>query len=72
MTAKPCRHRHTWDYSIHPYGGPSYVVQWCYQCGAIRKNDLTIPREISKWTKPVGPGGENPAMRRTVKKEAAK
>lgn len=36
------------------------AVYWCWECGAIR-----LYPEDKKWTYPVGPTGENPAMRLT-------
>ena len=34
------------------------LVLWCYQCGAWRLN-----MKDGKWYRPVGVGGENPAMK---------
>jgi hypothetical protein len=34
------------------------LVLWCYQCGAWRLNT-----KDGKWYRPVGVGGENPAMK---------
>jgi hypothetical protein len=35
-------------------------ILWCYQCGAYKPNVANGQRG---WTKPVGIGGENPAMK---------
>ena len=49
----PCDHRR----SLWILGG---YWMWCYRCGAIAPTSKK-PRE--RWEKPVGPTGENPAMR---------
>jgi len=46
---KRCRHRKVWLVES---------MIWCYECGAIRIKDVVW----SPWFKPVGRGGENPAM----------
>lgn len=52
-----CRHNKNWIIA----GG--YWL-WCYECGAIRTNQLS-KRGKRAWTCPTGPGGINPAMRAT-------
>ena len=49
-----CRHNKLWIFASKLTNG----VSWCYECGAIR---LNMPGE--KWQKPVGIGGENPALK---------
>jgi hypothetical protein len=44
-------------------GGTINYLLWCYHCGAIR----LMPDE-SKWTYPVGPHGENPAIKQYKEK----
>ncbi len=53
---KPCRHRNVWVYAS---AGANGRLLWCYQCGAIR----CVPGD-KRWTKPTGPDGPNPAMKR--------
>lgn len=53
-----CRHKKTWLVS----GGS---LEWCYECGAIRGMRHIGGNSVapdSKWVKPVGKGGENPAL----------
>ena len=38
------------------------AVYWCYRCGAMRHTKY-YQGEVSKWYKPVGLDGENPAMK---------
>jgi hypothetical protein len=50
-----CRHRYSWLSS----GG----LEWCYQCGAIRRLKHISPSVIvadSAWCVPTGEGGGNP------------
>lgn len=52
-----CKHRQYWVIA----GG---WWLWCYQCGAIRpmrRTTPTISEPAGGWTRPTGPGGENPA-----------
>lgn len=42
--------------------GAGSLVAWCYECGAVRRNH-------ERWVKPVGPGGENPAVNMTLGKK---
>lgn len=60
MASKSCRHNRAWAVC----GG--YLL-WCYECGAIRRMrrvEGNIFAALDKrWTKPTGPGGENPAMK---------
>lgn len=54
---RPCRHRHTWLVA-------SGYIEWCYECGAIRKmqriHNTNSVCPLGKWAKPTGPKGENP------------
>lgn len=58
-----CKHRKMWIIA-----NGAVAMAWCYQCGAIR-NLKPIPGTTNglapkgRWTKPTGPGGENPAMK---------
>ena len=45
------RHRKCWIIGVN--------TLWCYECGAVRPN---VEAGLSKWTYPVGPDGENPAV----------
>lgn len=59
---KGARHRHERS-SWLICGGH---IEWCYQCGAWRQLKQVDPGcfvAISKWTKPTGIGGINPAMK---------
>lgn len=51
-TTTRCRHRRNWLWTLG-----SNRLQWCYECGSIRD-------DYGKWVRPVGKGGENPAMKR--------
>jgi hypothetical protein len=54
-----CRHRKTW-FIVNGH------AEWCYQCGAwrpLRHVDATTVAPAGKWTRPTGPGGENPALK---------
>ena len=53
-----CKSQHRKCWAIK--GGGHQTLFWCYECGAIRM----LPEE-THWTYPVGPDGENPAMRWT-------
>ena len=51
-----CRHRATWLVA----GGH---IEWCYECGAIRRLTTEAPNisiPLGKWARPTGRGGENP------------
>jgi len=51
-----CKHRHSWILA----GG---LVEWCYQCGAVRllrRVDRTISAPATGWNRPTGPDGPNP------------
>jgi hypothetical protein len=55
-----CRHRESWIIASRDSGT---ALEWCYQCGAIRKHadsgvDGMWP--ITGWCKPTGPDGNNP------------
>jgi hypothetical protein len=52
-----CKSRHRKCWIIGNYPG----TLWCYECGAIRPN---TPPRADRWTYPVGPDGENPAVTR--------
>lgn len=52
----PCRHRKVWIYAV-PGASELSGLAWCYECGAIRSN------AAEGWTRPVGKGGENPALK---------
>jgi hypothetical protein len=54
-----CKSRHRKCWII----GPGWL--WCYECGAIR---LNVGPGEDRWTYPVGPDGENPAVRETRKR----
>lgn len=53
-----CRHGNIWVYA--PDGTGSGQIHWCYRCGAIRQ---TVGDRAYRWTRPVGPIGENPATK---------
>lgn len=43
-------------------------LAWCYECGAVRRMQRTeqshgVAPFDKHWTKPVGKGGENPALK---------
>lgn len=54
-----CRHRRSWLIC----GG---WAEWCYECGAWRQLRAIAGTNRSavagRWTRPVGKGGENPAI----------
>jgi hypothetical protein len=39
VTAKKCRHRRRWSLVIddRPYEGRAYRVQWCRDCGSLKR-----------------------------------
>lgn len=47
-----CRHRDFWLLVLRN----GSQATWCYRCGALRMLGE------KRWTKPVGPTGENPAL----------
>lgn len=64
MTTKKqrCRHRRYWLYAVRGLA----ELLWCYECGAIREKEINAG--WGPWTKPVGKGGENPALKLLEKK----
>jgi hypothetical protein len=50
--------RHDHRRSLWIVGGGT--ILWCYQCGAFKPNHKDAKRG---WTKPVGIGGKNPALK---------
>jgi hypothetical protein len=52
-----CRHRRCWLFAANGI----VCHKWCYECGATRWLK-TASDKWSRWIKPVGPGGENPAV----------
>jgi hypothetical protein len=54
---KPKRHRH--EQSMWLIAGGYWF--WCYQCGAVRLNPAKSG-DPTRWQKPSGIGGPNPAM----------
>lgn len=64
------KHRH--ERTSWFIGGIDGGVFWCYQCGAIRQAKSCGGNGIayadgSKWEKPTGIGGENPALKELLK-----
>lgn len=58
LLVKDCRHRRSWLM----VGGS---IEWCYQCGAIRRMKHVETGEnsvtpASKWSLPTGKNGHNP------------
>ncbi len=58
------RHRHERSSWVIAFG----KVEWCYQCGAWRYLLRPIPptggyEPASKWQRPTGIGGRNPAVK---------
>lgn len=63
--ANRCRHRGTWLLA-------DGYLEWCYECGALRKMYHSGPAEIAprtRWTRPVGIGGANPWPMKDVSPE---
>lgn len=56
MAENKCRHSRSWLVA-------NGHIEWCYECGAIRKMERLPPNivsAVSGWARPVGKGGDNP------------
>ena len=52
-----CKHRKTWLLGLQT------VIEWCYECGAIRgmlDQEPNVCRPTTTWVRPTGEGGDNP------------
>ena len=64
--ATPTRHRHERNSWVIAGG----AVEWCYQCGAWRSlkpvnGRSNVLMAATKWQRPSGVGGPNPALKET-------